>query len=520
MSTDSNPFEAETRLLSLSPSDHFTLRNAFEGIAVFGAIGAGKTSGSGRAFAEAYLNVGMGGLVLCAKKDERETWEEYADEAGRGHDLLIMSATSGLRFNFLDYEAKHGATVGPGLTENIVRLFSTIIEATRMQKGQGKGDDNPFWQDTLKQLIRNAVTVLTLAEQPVTLSSIRNLIEAAPREPHLSAINVVEVEQGNLPKKYKTVNDFIDAIEDQATKEAAIWQRDNYLLAHLDIIHDLNVAGHLSDSDALDYVLTHSFWTVEYPNLDERTRSIILTMFTSVADLLARGLLREIFSTTTNITPEAAFRGKIIVLDLNVAEYGEIGKIAATIVKYMFQKAVLRRTVTERSRPVFIWADEAQNFISPYDTEYQAMCRSQRGCTVYLSQNIPLYETVIGSGYSRARLNSFLGNLQTKIFHQNGDYSTNEWASNLFGKDLIQRQSFSTNTSRLGAGGQVGTQTQDSWEDIVPAITFTRLRKGGPQNDKIVEAIVYKAGEVWNHKEKDSLVESPNYLKVSFKQRD
>jgi len=51
--------------------------------------------------------------------------------------------------------------------------------------------------------------------------------------------------------------------------------------------------------------------------------------------------------------------------------------------------AVLRRMQPQGAylRPVFLWADEAQNFISDFDAEYQAVARSAGGCTVYLGQS-------------------------------------------------------------------------------------------------------------------------------------
>ena len=39
-------------------------------------------------------------------------------------------------------------------------------------------------------------------------------------------------------------------------------------------------------------------------------------------------------------------------------------------------------------RPVFIFADECQTFISKFDAEYQAVARASGGCTVYLTQNL------------------------------------------------------------------------------------------------------------------------------------
>ena len=41
-------------LLRLSASDHFSLRDAVQGVHIFGGIGSGKTSGSGKALAAAY----------------------------------------------------------------------------------------------------------------------------------------------------------------------------------------------------------------------------------------------------------------------------------------------------------------------------------------------------------------------------------------------------------------------------------------------------------------------------------
>lgn len=63
-------------LLQLSPRDAWRLRDACEGTVIFGGTGSGKSSGSGRAIARAFLRAGFGGLVLCAKQDEeRERWK-------------------------------------------------------------------------------------------------------------------------------------------------------------------------------------------------------------------------------------------------------------------------------------------------------------------------------------------------------------------------------------------------------------------------------------------------------------
>ena len=61
-------------LLWVSDKDPWRIRDACEGVQVFGAPGSGKTSGPGAALAKAFLSYGFGGVVLTAKPGERQLW--------------------------------------------------------------------------------------------------------------------------------------------------------------------------------------------------------------------------------------------------------------------------------------------------------------------------------------------------------------------------------------------------------------------------------------------------------------
>ena len=63
-----NVTDLDTPLLRISAHDHWTLRDAFNGLHCWGGIGAGKTSGTGKAVATALLRAGFGGLGSEAKK--------------------------------------------------------------------------------------------------------------------------------------------------------------------------------------------------------------------------------------------------------------------------------------------------------------------------------------------------------------------------------------------------------------------------------------------------------------------
>ena len=135
-------------LLKLSKWDSFTVADAFEGTLVLGATGSGKSTGSGRTLALSYLRAGFGGLVLTAKPDERALWESYCRTAGRWRDLKIFSPTAKLRFNFLDYELNRKGA-GAGLTDNLVALFSEILQIAERSGSSGGREDEGYWRRAL-----------------------------------------------------------------------------------------------------------------------------------------------------------------------------------------------------------------------------------------------------------------------------------------------------------------------------------------------------------------------------------
>lgn len=104
---------------------NWTIRDAVEGIQIFGGIGSGKTSGSGRLLALKFLANGFGGVVLTVKPDEVDMWREYCRTSNRSHDMIIVEPGGRHHFNFLEYESS-GKSAGRS-TENIVQVLKTVI---------------------------------------------------------------------------------------------------------------------------------------------------------------------------------------------------------------------------------------------------------------------------------------------------------------------------------------------------------------------------------------------------------
>lgn len=462
--------------------DMWTLRDACEGCQVFGQTGSGKTSGSGYHIAQAFLREGMGGLVLTAKNDEREMWESWCRAAGRGDDVVVFSPTSGHRFNFLDYEMnREGA--GGGMTLGLPMLFQEVIEVA--SKGERhRGGQQEFWDKSAKRLIVSACDILTHAGEPITLDRLYKVVSSAP----------ISIEQTQDPNWINSGAFVTECLVKASERSLSVSHR-----------ADVDMAGH--------------YWMQDYPGLAAETRSGVVATFLAMATDFMHSPFRELFCTETTITPEVCLEGKIIIVDLPVLEYKEIGQQAQVIWKYLWQRAVERRSIGPTPSPVFLWADEAQYFITSNDTKFQSTSRSKQVCTVYLTQSLPSYLAELGGEKARPAVDSLLGNLGTKIFHMNLNPETNMFAANLIGKTWQYRRNHSV-TEQAGNGGladvwapkiSVSSGASESEEYEVQPVAFSDLKTGGPNNKYIVEAVVSKGGRRFRASGK-------NYLFTQFTQ--
>ena len=127
----------------------------------------------------------------------------------------------------------------------------------------------------------------------------------------------------------------------------------------------------------LDWPLLENYWMYERPTMDARTRSNVDADFTGMFDPLTRGKIGELFSTTTNITPEDILNGKVVVIDIPVSKYRAVAQFAALIWSQLLQRTVDRRSFTPPfSRPVFLWVDEAHYFCIDQDAAFQTTAQN------------------------------------------------------------------------------------------------------------------------------------------------
>jgi type IV secretory pathway TraG/TraD family ATPase VirD4 len=263
------------------------------------------------------------------------------------------------------------------------------------------------------------------------------------------------------------------------------------------------------------------YWLQEFPCLADKTRSILVTSLSALIDGFYNSDIHDLFCRDTTLIPEATQQGAIILIDLPLKTRDFTGLLAQCIWKHFFQKAIERRSEPPDAsrRPVFLWADEAQFLYTDYDALFQSTARSAACATVYLTQNIANFYGIYGG--NRDKIDGFLGNLNTKIFHANNDHASNLWAAEQIGKATQYRASVSSREDQPARGWQdilrsihsppSGNVTTSSYIDYaVQPSEFAKLRTGAEHNDLQVDAYFTKSGARFSN--------GKHYFKTTFLQ--
>ncbi len=472
-----------------------TLRQALEHILILGATGSGKTSGPGRLLALAFLYHQFGGLIHTVKSEELGLWANFNAQRGPlGYcaasgltpaDVIVVGSRlqlyrelgltvpeGGHRLNVLGAEFRFHEQNDPlSAAANVAYICCNATQTS----GDTHAHLDPYWTDAVMRLCVFAVELCICAFGRVRLDDICEVIRTAPRT-------------------------YEEAWSARWRSTSSFWN--NYVLPAI-CRTPVGAPRHRDLEQALHY------WLTEQAQLTLRTRSIIESSFMSKLTPLLRGSLRSMFAgdLPDTFALEESHHGKIIIIDLPVKLFGTTGAIGQNLFKTAWQRCTERRDVrVAGSRCSFLWVDESQFLVTPHDAIFTATARGQLAVAVFLTQNISNYYAAMAGRDSRATTDSLLGNFQTVIFTAQGDGVTNEFAERKFAKQLLPVRSAGLNSESV-----VSRNSQESLQPIVLAREFTTLRKGGPTNGGVVEAIVFQTGRRWDK-------HGGNVARVQFKQ--
>lgn len=485
-------------------NDWWTVDDAIKGTAIIGATGSGKTTSSGKTIAKQFLKQKWGGIVLCAKTDEAALWLEYCKEANIPANKVVVFGKDRkhehgpykgqtIVFNPLQYEMTRSGS-GAGETFNIVNIFMNLYRMGNRISNEEAGKDERFWDSALKRLLSRTIDLIKIAGEDLTYKNMTDLVSSLP-----SAKNPFNEDE--WIKNYCSSTDIDNDPDLQA---------DFFLKCLTKVYQEVEDEEESSPKFIAAYA-SQKYFTKTLPEMSDVTQATIIESFLGLVEPFANGSLYNHFTGTTNLKPEETFTdGKIIILDFPVKEYLEVGVMAQSVFKLLFQQAVERRNVDKHPRPVFLWADEAHYFINPYDQIFLTTARGSRAATVFLSQNIPNYLAAIGSQDAMSRVNSLMGNLNTKIFHANSDTITNKYSSDMIGQSIAFMSSSGSSNNLFTLSFSSSKNMRSEYRPQVQPKEFTLLRSGGEPHFQ-VDAIVFVTSRKWSN--------GTNYIRTIFEQK-
>lgn len=473
-------------LLKPTEADGWSVGDAFEGTQIFGTNGSGKTSGSAAHIAEAMLREGYGGVVLTAKEDELRRWLSYAKRTGREKDVVVIPGKDALgrprRFNFLAYVLH----LNPAVSST--DLAEILVAAARSNRS--KAQFEAYWEGRMMLVASKLIDIARAAASP-TISTLRELLSAA-----------TDTGSGRWKDYIGRIHKLRRAAGVEVEPEAmanARWHFEQRLIS----VPERQREGFVDPF----FMLLATFEEPIVRDLFDPRPSADAASAADVYDDDYSALFDP------EVAPDSCYkREKVIIVNLPTNVWREVGKAAQIIYKQVWQYAMRARFsflanpehdpdfVPADHRPVFFFADEAQQFSVPSDVEFQQFARSARIATVYITQSLSNYTSELG--YERAH--ALLANLQTKFFHSNGDPPTNAYAVDLIGETTDPRVRFEDHwyrdkrdISRRETRIKYDREDKGTVSRRLRTGDFTTLQKGSDEQGKIIDAILFQAGRTW-----------------------
>ena len=462
-------------------------RGLFTGIAVFGAVGSGKTSSCLYPFAEQILaykalnkDERIGGLVLEVKGDFCKRVKEILERHGRGEDFIEISLDSEYRYNPL-----HNDLDAYALAFSIASLLNNLF-------GRSK---EPFWQQAYTNLVKFIILLYKVAYGYVTLFDVYHCAISPPfLEQRIYEAEEIVMGRHWLALTPKVYGDRIEDVAGLGFVHDA--KQDRYLapttpelrqiLRKRGIPHEslsLLDPSH-AEPEKLDQLRAVKRWFEEdWKRIEPKLRTSIvegISVFLSLFDDSPR--VKKVFCPKAECydpqknagdqfgKPLPSFswlieQGKVCALSFPIGMNPGLAKALGVMMKLDFERAVLNRVPEMEVHPerhfrqVLFLCDEYHHFATvgesdpTGDEKFFSLSRQPKCIPIVATQSVSSLRSALpGEGW-RTLLQTF----RTKIFLSLSDDFSAKTASELCGRE--DRLKVSYNLSESGHDARVSLLT-------------------------------------------------------------
>ena len=327
-----------------------------------------------------YSRPKLGMLILDVKGNFYSQVIKYAQNFGRTSDLIEISLDSNVRYNPLDKPNLNPSVLANRL-KTILELFSP-------------NNSESYWLDKVQDILTESIKLCRLYNNGyVTFTEIHNLIN-----------------------------------------------QDNYYKSKIEDLRKLFISGKLSPENIYNLYSSLLFFENEFTNLDERTKSILKSEITRITGLfvsdykISKTFCPEKHEINFQNFDEVISQGKIVVLNMNIAEYKNLSKIIAAYLKLDFQSQILSELSKNKDNlnPTVFMCDEYHEYVTISDADFFAQSRESKCINIVSTQS---YSSILNTIQNEAAVKVIVQNLINKLWLRTDDMYTIESAQKQIGRE-------------------------------------------------------------------------------------
>ena len=366
----------------------------YQNILITGTIGTGKTSSAMYPFTYQLMDycknnnqkkIGM--LILDVKGNYANQIYKYATITHRENDVVILDLSGKIKYNPLD-KPNLKANVLANRLRTILSLFS-------------KNNSESYWLDKAEQALCEAIKLCRIYNDGyVTFTELHNILIS-----------------------------------------------EEFFKSKIDILRNSFLEHPFSNEDSFNLIGCIDFFQNEFFSLDSRTLNILRSEISLITGTFVSDYhISNVFCPSKNEInfngfEEVISQGKIVILQMNIAEYKNLSKLIAAYLKLDFQNEILSQLSkgADPRQTAFI-CDEYHEYVTETDSNFLSICREAKCINILSTQS---YTSLLNTLANESTTKVILQNIINKIWFRTDDIFTIEQAQKQIGKTNHIKQSIS-----------------------------------------------------------------------------
>ena len=357
----------------------------YQNFLITGTIGTGKTSSAMYPFTEQILKFNsvnpdkkIGTLILDVKGNYYKQVKEYTKKYNLQNDLIVLELGGKFKYNPL-----HKPNLKPAVLANRLKIILELFS---------ENNSESYWLDEAEKVLTEAIKLCRIYNKGyVTFEEIHKIV----------------------------------------TEE-------KYYKEKIEIVKKLFINNKLNKTQIYDLNSALNFFQKEYEKLDQRTLAILKSEITRITNIFISDYdINNIFCSPKKELNFKGFeevinKGKIVVLNMNIAEYRNLSKIIAAYLKLDFQTEIMMSLSRNKVRTTAFICDEYAEYVTKTDSDFFSLSREAKCINIVSTQS---YSSLKKALKDETVVKVICQNLINKIWFRTDDIFTIEEAQKQLGKE-------------------------------------------------------------------------------------